>query len=192
MKKTIILLMAALLLASSAFAVIDDDDNVIGLYFDPDAESDCLDSIGSNSQIPFYVVLTRPTFSELYGFELGYEYGSELIHLSTTFANSEALNVGEDDNLVVGFGSPSATQDATLLATLNMMYIDMGNTPTTMTLKGSDPSSLDPAYPSLLLAGGEIISTGIHQPTYPYQVNGICTFEDTQVPWDGVKSLFRQ
>ncbi len=191
MKKIFFFLFAALLLAGAASAVIDDEDNVIGLYFDPDADADCLEAVSPNSQVPCYIVLTRPTFSDLFGFELGFEYGSELIHLGTTFANSEALNVGGGDNLVVGFGSPTFTNDATLLATLDMLYIDMSNTPATLTLKGADPSSLDPEFPSVLLADGVIISTGLHEPTYPFQMNGICSFEDHQAAWGGVKSLYR-
>ncbi len=191
MNKSLLFLVSVLLLAGVASAVIDDDDNVIGLYFDPDADSDCLDSVPPNSQIPCYIVLTRPTFSDLYGFELGFDYGSELIHLGTSFSNSQALNLGSPGNLVVGFGSPSYTSSATLLATLDMMYIDISNTPATLTLRGSEPSSLDPAFPSVLLAGGEIISTGLHDPTYPFQMNGFCSYEDRPAAWSEVKSLYR-
>ncbi len=191
MNKVLLFLISALLLAGVALAVIDEDDNVIGLYFDTDADSDCLEAVSTNSQVPCYIVLTRPTFSDLYGFELGFQYGSELIHLGTTFANSQALNLGADGNLVVGFGSPTYTSDATLLATLNMMYIDISNTPTTLTLSGSDPSSLDPAYPSVLLAGGEIISTGLHESAFGFQMNGSCSFENNPAAWGEVKSVYR-
>jgi len=191
MNKTLLFLLSALLMAGVASAVIDDDDNIIGLYFDSDADSDCLEGVSSNSQVPCYIVLTRPTFSEVYGFELGFDYGSELIHLGTTFANSEAMDFGEPGNLVVGFGSPTYTNDATLLATLDMMYIDISDSPASLTLRGSSPSSLDPAYPSVLLTGGEIISTGLHAPTYAFQINGICSFDDTSASWTGVKSLYR-
>ena len=58
----------------------------------------------------------------------------------------------------------------------------------------SNPSSLDPQFPSLLLADGEIISTGLHSDYRPYVnlINGRCGFDDEERSWDGVKSLYRQ
>lgn len=191
MKIASITLLILALLTSAALAVIDEDDNVIGLYFDTDGNTDCLESVSPNSQVPCYIILTHPTFSELNGFELGFDYGSELIHLGTTLAVSDALNVGSDGNLVVGFGSPLYTDEATMLATLNMMYLDPAGTPTTLTLHGSNPSSLDAAYPSVLLDDGVIISTGLHDSHMNFQMNGICGFEDQAKEWGGVKSLFR-
>jgi hypothetical protein len=191
MFKLLILLLGATLLCGPATAVIDEDENVIGLYFDTDADSDCLEAVNPHSQIPCYIILTNPSFSELYGFELGFDYGGELLHLGTTLAMSEAINVGSDDNLIVGFGSPTSTETATLLATLNMMYIDMSNTPTNLALRGSSPSSLDPAFPTVLLADGELVSTALHSSDFPYQMNGFCEFVDQSASFDGVKSMFR-
>ncbi len=191
MFKTILLLLGAMLMASAAAAVIDEDDNIIGLYFDTDADSDCLEAVSPLSQVPCYIILTNPTFSDLHGFELGFEYGSELLHLGTTLACSEAINVGSDDNLIVGFGSPTSTETATLLATLDMMYIDMSSTPATLTLHGSDPSSLDPSYPTVLLSDGELVSTGLHSSAFPHQMNGVCAYVDEPAAWSDVKSMFR-
>ena len=191
MFKFLLVLLGVMLLVGPAAAVIDEDDNVIGLYFDTDADSDCLDSVGAMSQVPCYIILTNPTFSDLHGFELGFEYGSELLHLGTTLACSEAINIGSDDNLIVGFGSPTSTDSATLLATLDMMYMDMSSTPTTMVLKGSEPSSLDPSFPTVLLADGELVSTALHSPEFPYQMNGFCEYVDEPTAWSGVKSMFR-
>jgi hypothetical protein len=190
MMKSLLLLCAALLLATSALAVIDEEENVIGLYFDTDADTDCLDSVSSNTQIPCYIILTNPTFSNLRGFELGYDYGSELMHLGTELANSQAMNVGSTGNLVVGFGAPTQTEEATLLATLNMLYIDMNNSPTSVTLRGSSPSSLDPAFPSVVTED-EMISTRLHESQFTHQMNGVCQYTDLPAAWDEVKSLYR-
>jgi len=191
MFKYLIPLLIAGLLTNPASAVIDENENVIGLYFDTDADNDCLDTVGALSQVPCYIILTNPTFSDLYGFEIGFDYGGELLHIGTTLASSEAIDVGSDGNMIVGFGSPTSTQTATLLATLDMMYIDMSNTPTTLALRGSDPSSLDPAFPTVLLADGELISMALHDTPFPYQMNGVCSFEDTDAAWDEVKSIYR-
>lgn len=182
---------AAILLNTAAGAVLDENDNTMGLYFDTDGESDCLEAVPPLSQVPCYIVLTNPTFGELYGFECGLEYGSELVLLDTILAHDQALNVGSGGNLIVGFGSPTYTDEATLLATLNLMYMDMGGQPTTITLRGAEPASLDPAYPAVLLADGELLSTGIHRPTFNHHLNGICTFDDREAGWDQVKTLYR-
>ncbi len=191
MKTTLLCVLLAIAVAANSLAVIDEDDNVIGVYFDAEATTDCLEAVVPMSQVPCYIILTNPTFSDLYGFEVGFDYGSELLHLGTTIANSEALNMGEDDNLIVGFGSPTYTDEATLLATLNMMYLDPANSPTNLVLRGSYPSSLDGAFPSVLLADGEIISTALHSSAYNYQMNGSCSFDDQSAGWDEVKSLYR-
>jgi len=191
MLKFLFLLLATVALSSPAGAVIDENENVIGLYFDTDADSDCLDAVGAHSQIPCYIILTNPTFTDLHGFELGFDYGDELLHLGTTLAESESINVGDDNNLIVGFGEPTSTESATLLATLNMMYIDMSNAPTNMSLRGSSPSSLDPAYPTVLLADGELISTALHSTEFPYQMNGFCEYVNEPAAWAEVKSMFR-
>ena len=191
MFKFLLLLLSALLLCGPAIAVIDANENVIGVYFDQDADSDCLESVSMNSQIPCYIVLTNPTFSDLYGFELGFDYGDGLIHLGTTLAISESINVGSGENLIVGFGTPTTTQTATLLATLDMLYIDATNSPTTMSLHGSSPSTLDSAYPAVLLSGSEVLSMAVHNPEFRYQMNGACSYVATNAAWDEVKSLYR-
>lgn len=191
MLKSLLIILVALLLTNPVLAVLDEDDNIIGLYFDTDADSDCLDNVSPLSQVPCYIILTNPTFSDLHGFELGFDYGSELLHMGTTLASSEAINVGSDDNLIVGFGSPASTETATLLATLNMMYIDMSSTPASLVLRGSEPSSLDASFPTVLLADGELVSTGLHSPVFPYQMNGVCAFVDEPAAWSGVKCMYR-
>ncbi len=184
-------ILLVLLVAGSALAVIDENENVVGLYFDTDADSDCLPSVSAPSQIPCYIILTNPNFSDLHGFELGFDYGDELMHLGTTLAVNESINVGDNDNLIVGFGQPTSTQSATLLATLNMMYMDMDNSPTTMSLRGSNPSSLDPELPTALLADGELISLALHNPEFPYQMNGFCEYVNEPAAWAEVKTMFR-
>lgn len=191
MLKYLLFFLFAVSTANPAAAIIDENDNVIGLYFDTDADSDCLDSVSQHSQVPCYIILTNPTFSDLYGFELGFDYGDELLHLGTTFAANDALNVGSGDNLVVGFGDPVSTQPATLLATLNMMYIDMSGSATSLSLRGSSPSSLDSQYPTVVLADSELISTALHDSHFPYQMNGVCEFVDEPAAWDDIKTMFR-
>jgi hypothetical protein len=192
--KIITLVAAILLCACSAQAIINPEDNVIGPYFDESADLDCIEGVDMNTQLPIYIILTRPTFSEIYGFELGLDYGNNLVMIGQNFSNSEALNVGSGNEFIVGFGSPTYTSDATILLTLSMLHLGTQDTPTFFALRGSQPSSLDPAFPSVLLSEGEIISTALHSEfrPYTYLINGQCGFEDEGRSWDGVKSLYRR
>lgn len=192
--KHLLFLALLLLAAPAAFAVINPEDNVIGPYFDTEADVDCVEGIELNTQLIIYIILTRPTYNEIYGFELGLEFGSDLIKLDHNFASSQAVNVGSGDSFIVGFGSPIAAEEATLLMTLTMLNMGTINSPTSFIISGSDPSSLDPDYPTILLADSEMVSTGLHSEFRPltYQINGRCSFEDEERTWDDVKSLYRR
>ena len=194
MKTSFALVLLILANAPVAQSVIDPGDNVIGAYFDLDADTDCIEGVDLNTPLPIYIILTRPTFSELYGFEFGIDYGSNLILMDRFFANSQSLNIGSGDNFIVGFGSPTATEDATLLVTLSMLHMGTTNSPSQFILSGSQPSSLDPDYPTVLLADDELLSTGLHSEyrPYTYLINGRCGFEDQEIAWDQVKSLYRR
>jgi len=181
------------LFSTTALAIVNPNENVMGPYFDAAADLDCLEGVESNTELPIYIILTRPTFSELHGFEFGMDYGSNLILIGQAFANSEALNVGSGDDFIVGFGSPTYTDEATLLITLSMLHLGTATSPSYFALRGSQPSSLDPAYPTVLLSDGELLSTALHSEYRPYNnlINGQCGFEDEGRSWDGVKTLYR-
>lgn len=192
--KRLIMLALILIAAPTAFGVLNPEDDVIGPYFDLEADVDCMEGIELNAQFPIYIILTRPTFGELYGFELGLEYGNNLIRLTETFANDQALNVGSGDNFIVGFGSPTSTDEATLLVTISMLHMGTVNSPSYFIVRGSEPSSLDPAFPTVLLADAELRSTALHSEFRPLTnlINGRCGFEDEERTWDNVKTLYRR
>ena len=70
MKKLIVLLLTGLM-ATSAFAVIDPDNDMLGVYFDLNADSNCLD-IGPSIPFFVYVMITNPTAPQVRGLEFGY------------------------------------------------------------------------------------------------------------------------
>ena len=187
------LIAAAVLFAVPAPAVINPDDNVIGPYFDPGADLDCVEGLGSNAQFPVYIILTNPTFSELHGFELGLEYDGNLILLGEQFASNEALNAGGTENYIVGFGHPLRTEPATLLMTLNMLHVGTSDSPSHILLHGASPSSVDDDYPAVVTEGEVVLATGLHSEyrNFANLINGRCSFEQEDSSWDGVKSLYR-
>ena len=57
MKKLVVLLLVSLM-AASAFAVTDPDPNMIGVYFDTDANDNCM-IVGPSTPFNAYVILTN-------------------------------------------------------------------------------------------------------------------------------------
>ena len=192
MKKLVVLLMA-MLVAASAFAIVDEDTNSLGLYFDTEADVPCLDGVDAYATNNMWLVMVNPDFDELFGFEAGYTMVGTAQVLSTNFTNPQALNVGQPDNMIVGFGTPTETSIITTLAMIEVLYMAQDASPVEFTLHGTTPSSMDPAYPVLLLVDGVLIAGGLSTVDGPSaQINGGCTVVATEeMSFDSVKSLYR-
>ncbi len=193
MKKMLILLLS-LFVASSAFAVVDQDPNMLGLYFDLNGDSNCLEGVAPYATVDMYVLLTNPTMPTIGGFEFGYDVTGSAITLGTVFEGS-ALDVGGAGNHIVGLGSPLETSEATLLGTISVLYTDGTLAPVYFTLTGTQPSSIDPMLPTLLYGDGILMTLGTSTlpGTYSATINGVCedvvAVEETSL--DAVKSLYR-
>jgi hypothetical protein len=161
MKKLLVLVLT-MVMATSAFAVIDGDANSVGLYFDMTADTVEMGEVLPNTQVPVYFILTNPTFPELNGFELSYTAeGASYFALGTVFENAAALNIGDAANgiYIVGYGTPTATSEATLLMTVNFLYLGGGDL--LFTLSGTEPSSAgNPLLPGLLGSNSELYVGG--------------------------------
>lgn len=192
MKKLVVLMMA-MLVASSAFAIVDPDNDMMGVYFDMNADMVCVEGAAPYSNHVAYLVLTNPTFDALYGYEAGLDIMGPAILLTNVFANPQALNVGDNTNQIVGFGAPTMTEPVTLLATMELLYTAVDGTPVEIHLHGTEPSSMDPMYPVVLLADGELRSYGISAADgLVAQINGTCGVVATEeMSFDNVKSLYR-
>ncbi len=191
MKKLVVLLMA-MLVATSAFAIVDPDDNMMGFYFDMDANMPNAEGIAPYAQVPMYLVMTNMTADGLYGFEMGYDIMGNGMVLSTVFANPSVIDVGGPGNHIVGYGSPTPVTPVTLLATLTVMYMDTDMAPLSFVMHGSNPSSMDPAFPVILLADGELLSVGLSAADGTVaRINGESVVATDNVSFDGIKSLYR-
>ncbi len=190
MKKMLILLLA-MLIATSASAIINPDDDIMGFYFDLDADYDCVDGISPYSSTFLFLILTNPTSDAIYGFEAGHTIEGEGMVLGAEFANPQVINVGTIDNIIAGFGEPTLTVPATLLLTLNVMYMDTTNGALRFFLHGTTPSSVDPLFPTLLLEGGVLQSVGVNNYGWATaQFNNCVSATETQ-SFDSLKSLYR-
>jgi len=193
MKKMLVLMMS-LLVASSAMAVIDADPDMLGIYFDENADVNCLTGITPYSQFPGYVIMTNPSNAFIGGFEYGYTLAGNGMVLSTTLPAS-SIDVGAAGNHIVGLGAPMATTEATILVTMNVMYMDTTMGPFSFTVHGSNPSSIDPALPTILYGDGDLMSLGTATlpGTVTALINGICeeVVDTNETSFDNLKSLYR-
>lgn len=187
-----ILLSLLALAAGPAPAVVDPDPDCVGLYFDPDADLNCVSAV-PYSTIKGYLVLTHPTMDAICGYEVGCDFTGQAMVLSLTFPSGVIPIEHFFDNLIMTFGQPLACTEATVLVTASILYMDTTLGPLEFFLHGTTPSSLDPALPSLLLPDLSIVSTGLSTPpgTACAVINGECVVADEAVTWDGIKSLYR-
>lgn len=187
---TIFTLVSLLLVPSLAQAQMQD---LMGLYFDPDGFTNCIETFDNITTLDMYVILHDPSAPYLYGFEFGIaiEGGTGLL-LGADYP-VEALNVGTLGNQIVGFGEPLATQEATILLTYSVLYGSIINEAVSFILTGSTPSSLDPEYPSLLLDDGVLVSAMVAPGPNPdcTALIGDCVMPTTARSFDSLKSLYR-
>ncbi len=192
MKKLLILL-CVMLVASSSFAIIEPDDNMMGFYFDQDADTPIIYDIPAFSVVTMYLTLVNPTFNYLYGFEAGFDMSGEAMALSVIYTNPHVIDIGEMGNHIVGFGEPTPMQAANILSTYTFLYSDADACdPVEFFMHGTIPSSLDPAYPTVLLEGDELMSMGVSD---WYGVTsafyGDCVVPTTETSLGSIKSLYR-
>jgi len=191
--KVIISVTIALFVATCTFAVIDPDPDSMGLYFDESAEIYCVDEVAMYEVVTMHLMLTGSTHDYIFGFEAGYDITGNAQVVNTLFYDPLYCPVGSPDNMIVGFSYPYPTFEATILATILVMNLSTENDVIEFYLHGTTPSSIDPEFPTLLLAGGIIQVAGISVEEGPTaQINGGCAVVPTNtIRFDMLKSLYR-
>jgi hypothetical protein len=199
MKKLVVLLLVSLM-ATSAFAVVDPDPDMLGIYFDMNADSNCLPSQPASAAFFAYAILTNPTVPGVEAFEFGYEnvvpvgFETSLFQLATTLP-SGAIDVGDgtpiQGNIIAGLAAPVPAAPATILVT--WQYLPLAVFPMEMYLTASNPSSIPGGLP-VIQAEGELMQVGLSTggPEFPVAtVNTGCAVATESDTWGGVKSLYR-
>ena len=191
MKKMVILFGLAMFAATSAFAVVDPDDNMMGMYWDLDADMPCMVPVAA--PVPLYIILTNPTMDAIGGFECGFTMDAAVAPfiLAAEFANPQALDVASGfQNFIVGFGAPTTCTEATLLVTLNVG--NFAGVPVDFYLHQASPSSIPGILPVLLLEDNSLMQVSTPNPGgITAQQTVDCVVATDNVSWDSVKSLYR-
>ena len=175
------------------------ESNLLGLYFDPFAEMDCIEasSLPQYSSVDLYVILENPTFEELWGFEFSMFIEGPALVTGWYYPHGiPGFNFGEDGNYVVGLGNPLPMDELNILMAFHIFYMSPSFEEICFILGPSVPSSLDPLYPTFAYSEDGLVSASVNN-----GIEGDCTAlisdascnvvpTDTQT-WDSLKSLYR-
>ena len=127
MKKLIVLL-ALTCLTTSAFAINDTGTNSLGVYFDADFNQNCID-YPIAVPFPVYFVMANCSEAAVGGYEFAWRMNPDPVgqyFILGTFLPPDALNIGDNFNLIVGIGVPLLTEAATVLVEFSMMVLTPG------------------------------------------------------------------
>ncbi|MCB1183121.1 hypothetical protein KDM41_06795 [bacterium] len=195
------LLIAAvgLLLAGPAVAVIDPAPDVVGVYFDPNADTREV-FVAPNVPFHVYVILTNPTHPEIWGFELGYELtpsgpAGTLFRLGRILP-PDSINLGIDDDIlagsyVVGMAAPLPGAQAVVLVQWQFMLLT--NMAVYFQLGPSEVQSIPDGLPAYE-AGGVIVPMGLSFGCWTPgsgSVNEECGLATEESTFGAVKALYR-
>ncbi len=189
--KKLLVLMLAMAIAGSAFAVVDEDADMIGVYFDTNADTYCA-SPGAGMFFNFYVILTNPSTSTIDGFQYSLQIEGDLV-VPFPAVMPAGTNVGTDLEPIHGLGAPLTCAPATVLAT----YYGNFSAATQYFTLAAHPEAFDahfgydlPAVTtnSIMRDVGFSTMDGTHCAV----LNGDCDIVATEdVTFDSVKSLYR-
>ena len=127
MKKLLVLL-ALTCFASSAFAINDTGTNSLGVYFDAEFNQNCVDYVPA-APFDMYFVLANCSVPAIGGYEFAWALDPDpagQYFILNTILPPSSLNIGDNNNLIVGIGTPLATEPATVLVTFSVMVLTPG------------------------------------------------------------------
>ena len=193
MQRTLMTL-AILLIATTALGQADPD--MIGIYFDEQAETNYWWS-EPFELVPIYLIITNPTATSIAGWEcsLDWDMGIAML-LGDIFYSGDALNVLDPPAFAVGLASPLPAQEATVLLWFNVFLLN--DNYCALTVDASPIPSTPDEFP-LYVDGNDLSHLILLGNPTGYDMEGDplpCAFinYDTtanNTTWSGVKSLFR-
>ncbi len=195
--KNLVVIVSLLVLLMGPGSALAQAQDTMGLYFDLNGQSNCLDAttLAPFTIINLYLLLISPSSTELSGFEMGMDIEGPVITLSTIINHPQFIDVGMEGNHIVGFGEPMELGPVNHLITFEMMYTSTSQESVCFILRGSEPSSLDPLFPTVLYPIEQLVSTGIqvvYENCSALIDADFCNTVSTDVTtWDSLKSLYR-
>lgn len=195
--KNILTFPVVFLILLLAGPTLSQEENLMGFYFDPVGDTDCLDSsfVPPFSILEMYLVLKNPSFENLYGFEAGFTASGNYVIVGFEFTVPDPIWMPTPDNIIIGFGSPMIMEEINLLVTYEILYSDTIGGEVCFNLHGTEPASLDPLFPTLLTDDAVLIAATVHQGSTgdctALISDGPCVVFTSTHSWDSLKTLYR-
>ena len=202
--KTLLVLVLSCFIASSVFAVIDPDPDMLGIYFDVNAEENCM---FVEASVPFfaYLILTNSTAPAINAYELGFQncvctgLESQLFMLASNIAHGvvDGVDVGThtaiSGDYIVGLAEALPATEAMILH--SWQYMLLAVLPVQMFIGPSSKPSLPGDLPVVQNAEGSIlmtVGTSTGGPDIPVAtLNTDCVVAIRSASWGNVKALYR-
>jgi len=191
-------------MASSVFAVIDPDPDMLGIYFDVNAEENCM---FVEASVPYfaYLILTNSTAPAINAYEFGFQncvctgLESQLFMLASNIAHGvvEGVDVGThtpiSGDYIVGLAEALPATEAMILH--SWQYMLLAVLPVQMFIGPSSKPSLPGDLPVVQNAEGSIlmtVGTSTGGPDIPVAtLNTDCVVAIRSESWGNVKALYR-
>lgn len=199
--KSLQVLFAVCLIPTLAFAVIDPDPDMMGIYFDLNADENCL-TIGASIPFNAYLILTNPTSSGITAYEFGLEVVipegmiSRIFRLADTsycynecFPNYPGILGGD---YIVGLPAPCPGGPATVLHLWQYMLLEV--MPVELYIHAPSTPSIPGELPIVLTEDGVLMQVGLSTggPGIPVAtVNTDCVVGVEEANFGSIKALYR-
>lgn len=194
MKIKLALLASFCLFAFPALAIMDGTPDLFGLYFDENADINCVDGVTPFSQQFVYAIYTNPTVPEIIGYEFGVDFSSNLIVLSTLNPWNPWWDPIENPRYALYWGYPVEMQQVNILMTFTVLYTDVNLAEATFSMREADPPAGEAGQPGVILPPDGFfhpvnVLNGIGNVTAG--INMDCGLQEARATWGTVKALYR-
>lgn len=202
--KTVLVLLLFCVVAVSVQAVVDPDPNMLGIYFDLEADNNCL-TIEANVPFFAYLILTNTTAPAINAYEFSFFncICSGTDHLFFMLASNIGHNVvagvdvgthtATEGEYIVGLAEPLVATEALILH--SWQYMCGAVQPINMLIGPTSVPSLPGGLPVVQNAEGSIlmtVGTSTGDPEIPVAtINNECVVATEHVCWGGIKALYR-
>ncbi len=155
----------------------------LGLWFDPDGTQSCMEA-SFFDHAPAYILYTDPSQANIRGFECGFDLtragGAGFNTAVTITYPTPSTDVGTNDgsngtyNIIVGYGVPVPTSSQTVVATLDIFYLD--SEAIHFDLRPAIPASDDSGMPIILKEDYSLLDVQIGSPQATLALPGGCSY----------------
>ena len=192
------LVLVLILFSIPAAAQIPSD--IIGLYFDTEANIACAEGVLPFTPVSMYLIYSYPVVDELFGYELGITMvGSEVMLLSYQAICGLSFDPLDLEEIRIGCGVAVPCIEHTILMSMEWFYLSTTSELILFTMHGAATPSMPGDTPLILLGDGSFLPVAVNEigsgssataaMTGSFDVcNPLPTAEKS---WDSVKSLYR-